>query len=90
MLLRSMSNFKNNKEAVVYVCNSNTCVVKAEGFWIISYKANKMEHIEKTNLYGEEEWYWYFWILMYDITKYSALLSVGEIISISSFVFFHV
>lgn len=90
MLLRSMYNFKNNEAVVVYVCNSNTCVVKAEGFWIISYKTNKMKHIEKTNLCGEEEWYWYFWILMYDVTKYSALLSVGEIISISSFVFFHV
>lgn len=55
MLLRSMYNFKNNEALVVYVGNSNTCVIKAEGFWVISYKTNKMEHIEKTNLYGEEE-----------------------------------
>lgn len=55
MLLRSMYNFKNDEALVVYVGNSNTCVVKAEGFWVISYKTNKIEHIEKTNLYGEEE-----------------------------------
>lgn len=32
MLLRSMYNFKNSEAVVVYVCNFNTCVVKAEGF----------------------------------------------------------
>ena len=55
MLLRSMYSFKNNEAVVVYICNSNTCVVKAEGFWVISYKTNNTEHIEETNLYGEEE-----------------------------------
>lgn len=35
MLLRSMYNFKNNEAAVVYVCNSNTCVVK--GRRILNY-----------------------------------------------------